>query len=82
MRARREWLEEAACRPGTVHWGEPVDPDWWFPGRDGRGTLLGQAICLHHCPVRDLCQESLGKGVVYGVWGGTTEAERYGHMLP
>lgn len=82
MEEQREWQSRAACRPGAVHYGLPVDPDWWFPGRDGRGTLLAQEICLDRCPVRDSCQRSVGSAKAYGVWGGLTEVDRYGRMLP
>jgi WhiB family redox-sensing transcriptional regulator len=66
------WLEAAAC--------PDCDPDLFFP--DGRaGPALRQVedakeIC-RACPVQAPCLAwALEHGVGFGVWGGTTEAER------
>jgi len=66
------WLEAAAC--------QDCDPDLFFP--DGRaGPALRQVedakeIC-RACPVQVPCLAwALEHGVGFGVWGGTTEAER------
>lgn len=71
----RHWLEDerlwaayAACRG--------ADPSLFFAGVEGGDTCTAQRICAG-CPVNEECLEwALTTGVSYGVWGGTTEAQR------
>lgn len=67
-----EWHERAACRE--------YDPDDWFEIPTGRPhddpIAEIRAIC-NTCPVKTQClQFALDTGQEYGVWGGTTPAER------
>lgn len=50
--------------------GHP-DPDLWF---DPKRFKQARIIC-RQCPVLDKCAE-LGEDYEYGIWGGTTPAER------
>ncbi|GGJ64031.1 WhiB family transcriptional regulator [Streptomyces brasiliensis] len=66
------WQERSACR------GE--DPDLFFPiGETGPSLLqidTAKAVC-RQCPVVDLCRQwALETHEVYGIWGGTSEADR------
>ena len=66
------WREDAAC----LH----ADPDLFFPIASIGPALdqIDQAkrICAA-CPVRKPCLAwALDQGVVSGIWGGTSEAER------
>jgi len=72
------WREAAACQDS--------DPDLFFP--DGiAGPALRQVeeakeIC-RACPVQAACLAwALEHGVGFGVWGGTTEAERRAFRQP
>lgn len=68
----RPWVIDAACRG--------ADPAVFFAGTDGGDTRLAQRICAG-CPVVKECLAwALSTGVAYGVWGGTTEADRRGRM--
>ena len=49
------------------------DPDLWFPEK-GQSSANAKAIC-EGCPVRSECLE-YGKLEAFGIWGGTTPAER------
>jgi len=49
------------------------DPDLWFPEK-GQSSTEAIAIC-EGCPVRSECLEA-GKDEAFGVWGGTTPADR------
>lgn len=69
-----EWQESAACRR--------LDSAKFFAPSGERGALkrqreqAAQRIC-GGCPVRKECAEfALTHGEQYGVWGGTTAAER------
>ena len=72
MTGRANWREDAAC----LH----ADPDLFFPIAS-LGPALDQIdqakrICAA-CPVREPClARALDLGVVSGIWGGTSEAER------
>jgi WhiB family redox-sensing transcriptional regulator len=63
------WRLDGACR------GE--DPELWFPDRsNSTKAKQAKAIC-GRCPVKDPCfQWAADVGVEYGVWGGTTHADR------
>lgn len=61
------WQERAACR------GADVDLFFSHDEADQRQAL---AYC-ERCPVRQECLEyAIAHREVYGIWGGTTEAER------
>jgi WhiB family redox-sensing transcriptional regulator len=66
------WREDAACRD--------ADPDLFFPIAS-TGPALDQIdrakrVCAA-CPVRRPClMWALEQGIEYGIWGGTSEAER------
>src|SRR5690606_6979844 len=67
-----DWRHRAACR------GE--DPELFFPiGTSGPALLQveqAKAVC-RRCSVIDQClAEALQRREMYGIWGGTTEAER------
>jgi hypothetical protein len=56
-----------------------VDPEWWFP-RSEHGTQMGKRVC-ESCPVLAACLADALRIEVAGVWGGTTEQERYGRTI-
>jgi WhiB family transcriptional regulator, redox-sensing transcriptional regulator len=67
-----DWRGIAACRQ--------ADAELFFPV-----SSTGPAVCqiaeakriCHACPVRTPCLDwALRHGMVYGIWGGTTEDER------
>jgi WhiB family redox-sensing transcriptional regulator len=61
-----EWLSRAACKGET---------DWFF-SYDEEFVEHARAIC-EDCEVREEClQTALADPNLYGVWGGTTKAER------
>nr|PZM91077.1 MAG: WhiB family transcriptional regulator [Thermocrispum agreste] len=67
-----DWRDLAACR------GE--DPELFFPiGTSGPALLQveqAKAVC-RRCSVAEQClAEALRRREMYGIWGGTTEAER------
>ncbi len=49
------------------------NPDLWFPEKGTSGSEA-VAICAA-CPVRSDCLE-YGKDETFGIWGGTTPADR------
>jgi len=67
--------DKPACRtPG-------VDPDWWFPARDGHGQLnrsllaKARAVC-RICPLAERCANWAAENHVrFGVWGGLTSKQ-------
>jgi WhiB family redox-sensing transcriptional regulator len=68
------WQTTAACRG--------VDPEAFFLPENSRGPTkrmreaAAKAVCAR-CPVRRRCVDwALSVGEAYGVWGGTTPAER------
>ena len=66
MLRRPEWHQRAACRG--------VGPADYVRGP--RGYEVGRALCAS-CPVRQECLEAaLADDSLFGLWGGTTEAER------
>ena len=71
----RRWLEDE--RPWAAHAScRDADPALFFAGVDGGDTRTAQRICAG-CPVNEECLGwALSVGVSYGVWGGTTEAQR------
>jgi WhiB family transcriptional regulator, redox-sensing transcriptional regulator len=71
--AGTDWRDDAACRD--------VDPELFFPvGNAGPARLQivqAKRVCAR-CPVRTPCLEwALASGQEAGVWGGTSEDERY-----
>ncbi len=63
----RTWQGQANCLG--------VDPDLFFPER-GASTREAKGVC-RGCVVREEClQFALATHQEFGVWGGTTEAER------
>jgi len=61
------WRGEAACRG--------MDASVFFPETGGNETAqVAKAICAQ-CTVRNDCLEA-GLHDKFGIWGGTTEAER------
>jgi WhiB family redox-sensing transcriptional regulator len=63
-----EWDDPALCRQ--------VDPDLFFPDQEKATTQQAVAICVR-CPVRDEClARALDQGERFGVWGGSSEAQR------
>jgi hypothetical protein len=64
------WQTAAACL-------DTEDPDAWFPPRtaDPDEIAAPLAICAG-CPVRRSCLAAGLLGREYGLWGGTTEAQR------
>ena len=64
-------LPDALCR------AEGQDPDLWHSDNGNRaGAEAAKAICMR-CPARARClQWALDANEEYGVWGGTTPAER------
>jgi hypothetical protein len=69
-RIEPEWHTDAACR-------DTADPDAWFPARTASAEEIVEplAICAG-CPVRRSCLAAGLVGREYGIWGGTTEAQR------
>ena len=69
-----EWFSEAACRGLEVELFLGVDDE--TPSQ--RRTRQNEAVRVcAQCPVRGRCLElALTSNERYGVWGGTTEAER------
>ena len=63
------WDNEASC--------QSVDPEVFFPERQGEtAATMAKTIC-RGCPVRMQCLEfALNARLDYGVWGGMTEHER------
>lgn len=77
----RKYLElhEAIRKVGTVECEEL--PEAFFPLGTDRETLrfaeeIAKGIC-QNCPVRVQCRDYALSTRVTGIWGGTTEAERY-----
>jgi len=69
-RIERGWQLRAAC-------ADTKDPDAWFPHRScGRRELADLLDVCEACPVRRSCLAAGLLGREYGIWGGTTEAER------
>ncbi|GAA1110420.1 WhiB family transcriptional regulator [Nocardiopsis metallicus] len=66
-RASGGWWAWAACRD--------MDPDLWFPAQS-TSVRAAKRVC-RVCPVQLNClTDALGRGELYGVWGGTSEEER------
>lgn len=65
--ADERWVDRAACRGASVELFYSTEED------DVRRAL---SICAE-CPVRLPCRaRAMAEREVFGVWGGTTEAER------
>lgn len=54
------------------------DPEWWFPVGNMLSASAEAAIqWCHTCPLeRECLQVALDQGVGFGIWGGTTPAQR------
>lgn len=61
-----DWTEEALCGDS--------DPEAWFPNA-GDPCLTVKDICSR-CPVKQACLDYALTFDAYGIWGGTTQAER------
>ncbi len=71
--SNEEWRSLAACRS--------ADPELFFPisakGRAAAEIARAKAVCAR-CRVRSQCLDyALATHQVHGIWGGTTEEERY-----
>lgn len=66
----QEWAQKAACAPDD-------GLDLMFPHEhDVQGIEAAKKICAR-CPVREQCLSgALDRGETFGIWGGTTAAER------
>ena len=66
------WQDDALCAQ--------VDPELFFPEQGGK-SKAAKKVCAQ-CPVRDQCLDyALTEGIVeFGVFGGTTAAEREAMM--
>lgn len=61
------WQDRALCAQ--------ADPEVWFPD-PGNAVVIARRIC-RRCPVQAQCLEyALDHNERFGVWGGTSEAER------
>lgn len=73
---RHDWRDNAACRD--------IDPELFFPagiGTEDPQTVEAKAFCKVFCTVRLECLDwALTHGEDWGVWGGTTPAERRGTL--
>lgn len=80
--AEQDWMDQAACRPGSGH-----DPELWWPlsynnpEHDRVATLQAIDICWQQCPVRRQCLEwAVQNRETGGIWGGLTVTQRYHYM--
>jgi WhiB family transcriptional regulator, redox-sensing transcriptional regulator len=65
------YLPRAACRR------QGVDPEWFFPAREGRTSGAHALEVCAGCPERDPCLNfALQDRELVGVWGGTTHNQR------
>jgi len=60
------WAAEALCAQ--------ADPELWFPDR-GESNKVAKSVC-RQCPVKEQCLQEALMTPDYGIWGGTSEAER------
>lgn len=66
--SRDDWRLRGACRDHN--------PDIWFPARsDDSANHRAVHVCFI-CPVLPQCRRA-GADESWGVWGGTTEAQRH-----
>jgi len=64
------WQKRAAC-------GDTTDADAWFPDRSVPQRELADVLAVcEGCRVRRSCLAAGLLGREYGIWGGTTDAER------
>lgn len=78
LSAGEDWRSAAAC--------QSVDPELFFPisasGIAKEQVTEAKAICTG-CPVRRECLAfALRTQQTHGIWGGTTEEERYPRLRP
>lgn len=63
------WRLEGTCRD--------IDPELWFPERSNSPEAKAAKATCKQCPVVDQClKEAVEQGIEFGVWGGTTYADR------
>lgn len=70
MAIETSWMSRGVC--------SQTDPEVFFAPPDGNVCWwdTAVAVCLG-CPVRDQCLAyAIEHGIAYGVWGGSTEADR------
>ena len=66
---RADWRDYAAC--------QGIDPELWYPMKGDKVTERRALAICSRCPVREEClADAVTGGVLWGIWGGTTEAER------
>ncbi len=63
------WQQEALCAQ--------ADPDAWFPNKGAAARPQVFRVC-DHCPVQRPCLAAALQRSEYGVWAGTTAAQRRG----
>ena len=72
IRDRERWMQEGNCRT--------TDPDVFFPEKSGQAphdVRNAKKVC-GNCPVLTECLGyALSQEFVFGIWGGTTEDERF-----
>lgn len=67
--AAAHWRLAGACRG--------KDPELWFPERSNSKEARAAKRTCAECPVKSRCLEwAVEVGVEFGVWGGTTYADR------
>ena len=64
-----DWYDDAAC------FG--ADSELFFPTVGGSRKQVAEAVAVcARCPVKDVCFEFAYDLELYGIWGGTTTAQR------
>lgn len=63
------WVRQALCR-------QMIDPNGYYADRRTTSEVAALALCAA-CPVRQHClQDALDRDDQFGIWGGTSPAER------
>lgn len=70
MAVGTSWMRHGVC--------SQTDPETFFAPPDGNVRWWDAAVAVcRGCPVRDECLAyAIENDIAYGVWGGSTEAER------
>jgi len=64
------WQNQALCRK--------FPDDDWFPAPSNSDAVTDLLQVCQHCPAKRSClAAALAMGEEYGIWGGTTEADRH-----